>query len=145
MQIPRNTSMTSAGTPPDPNAAAASPTGVTLSTYNTGISVSTDGGVTFTDVALRLPQPGNPARTSFFPQDDGGLCCDQVVVYLPTQNIFVWLLQYRPITNGSTITQPNRLRIAAPVIRALFSMRLVTSAFSRSGSDSALISPDSCR
>ena len=112
MQIPRNTSMTSAGTPPDPNAAAASPTGVTLSTYNTGISVSTDGGVTFTDVALRLPQPGNPARTSFFPQDDGGLCCDQVVVYLPTQNIFVWLLQYRPITNGSTITQPNRLRIA---------------------------------
>jgi len=119
--------MRSAGTPPDPNAAAATADGVVLATYNTGISVSTNGGANFTDINLFGPQPGNPARTSFFPQSDGGLCCDQVVVYVPNQNIFVWLLQYNPITACATncppapppaapatfrITQTSRLRVA---------------------------------
>jgi hypothetical protein len=114
VQITRNTSMANAGVPPDPNAAAATPDGVVLSTYNTGISYSTNGGVTFTDINLFSPQPGNPARTSFFPQSDGGLCCDQVVVYLPAQNLFVWLLQYQPVLNaaGTAINSPDRLRIA---------------------------------
>jgi len=119
VEIPRNTRLTNAGVPPDPNAAAASADGVVLVTYNAGISVSTDGGQNFTDINLFNPQPGNPARTSFFPQSDGGLCCDQVVVYLPNQNLFVWLLQYQPVTNCTagppptcSITQPNRVRIA---------------------------------
>ncbi len=112
-----------AGTPPDPNAAA-SVDGVVLSTYNTGISYSTDGGMTFTDVNLFNPIAG---RTSFFPQSDGGLCCDQVVVFIPDPNqpLFVWLEQYWPQTACATncgpppamnatykITQPNRLRVA---------------------------------
>ena len=112
-----------AGTPPDPNAAA-STDGVVLSTYNTGISYSTDGGMTFTDVNLFNPIAG---RTSFFPQSDGGLCCDQVVVFIPDPNrpLFVWLQQYWPQTACATncgpppamnatykITQPNRLRVA---------------------------------
>jgi hypothetical protein len=127
VQIPRNTSMRSAGVPPDPNAAAATADGVVLATYNTGISFSTNGGQTFTDIPLFSPQPGNPARATFFPQSDGGLCCDQVVVYLPNQNLFVWLLQYNPITACATncppqpppapaatfrITQASRLRLA---------------------------------
>ncbi|CAI8924498.1 hypothetical protein [Methylocaldum szegediense] len=116
VRIPRNTSMRSAGVPPDPNVAADAPNGVVLATYNTGISYSTDGGAKLTDVNLFSPQPGNPARTSFFPQDDGGLCCDQVVVYLRNQNLFVWLLQYQPVVNTAVtpnvITSPNRLRIA---------------------------------
>ena len=116
VQIPRNTSMRSAGVPPDPNAAAAASNGVVLATYNTGISYSTDGGQTFADVGLVSPQPGNPSRTSFFPQSDGGLCCDQVVVYLAQQNLFVWLLQYQPVVNTgvtpNVITTPDRLRIA---------------------------------
>lgn len=115
VQITRNTS--SANTqlvPPDPNAAAASPDGVVLSTFNTSVSYSTDGGQTFTNINLFNAQPGNPARTSFFPQSDGGLCCDQVVVYLPKQNLFVWLLQYWPTLNAAktAIASPNRLRIA---------------------------------
>lgn len=112
-----------AGTPPDPNAAA-SADGVVLSTYNSGISYSTDGGTTFTDVNLFNPIAG---RTSFFPQSDGGLCCDQVVVFIPDPNrpLFVWLQQYWPQTACATncgpppatnatykITQPNRLRVA---------------------------------
>lgn len=127
VQISRNTTMRSAGVPPDPNAAAAAPNGVVVATYNTGISFSTDGGVTFTDINLFTPQPGNPSRTTFFPQSDGGLCCDQVVVYLANQNLFVWLMQYNPVTKCSTncppqpppapaatfvITQSPRLRVA---------------------------------
>ncbi len=115
VRIPRNTTMTSAGVPPDPNATAHAG-GVVLATYNTGISYSTDDGQIFTDVNLFNPQPGNPARTSFFPASDGGLCCDQVVVYLAQQNLFVWLLQYQPVVNAAAtppvITTPNRLRIA---------------------------------
>ena len=114
VQIPRNTTMRSAGVPPDPNAARGA--NVVLATYNTGISFSTDGGQTFTDVNLFNPQPGNPARTSFFPTADAGLCCDQVVVYLAQQNLFVWLLQYWPVVNTTVtpnvIASPNRLRIA---------------------------------
>jgi hypothetical protein len=135
VQIPVNTPMTGSNglIPPDPNAAAQGGTnGVVLATYNAsrsgtpgGISYSTNGGATFTDVNLSDPQPGNPARTSFFPQSDGGLCCDQVVVYLPQQNLFVWLLQYNPVvacatnclpapgpTSTYNITQASRLRIA---------------------------------
>jgi hypothetical protein len=50
-----------------------------------------------------------------FPQSDGGLCCDEVVTYVPKKNIFVWLMQYwsKPITiHGKPGTGTNRLRIA---------------------------------
>jgi hypothetical protein len=122
VEIPRNTSVNNAGVPPDPSTAAAAADGVMLTTYNTGISFSINGGQTFTDIPLFSSQPGNPARTSFFPQSDGGLCCDQVVVYLPRQNLFVWLLQYNPVVTTipatpttparTAITSPNRLRVA---------------------------------
>lgn len=110
--IPVNTPTgTGIGTPPDPNAAAGG--GVVMSTYNTSVMLSTDGGASFTNIPLFSPDPSNPARTTFFPQSDGGLCCDQVVVYLERQNLFVWLLQYNPITDASrNITQSSRLRIA---------------------------------
>jgi hypothetical protein len=129
LQIPINNGRSiGAGTPPDPNAAA-SGGDVVLSTYNTGISYSTMNGQagTFTDINLTAAVPGEPGRTSFFPQSDMGICCDQVVVYLPTQNLFVWLMQYWPVTACATncppqpppapaatfkITQPNRLRVA---------------------------------
>jgi hypothetical protein len=106
VQIPINTSIRNAGVPPDPNAASADAKGPTLATYNTGISFSPDGGATFTDIPLTSPQPGNPARTSFFPESDGGVCCDQVVVYLPNQNLFIWLLQYWPVTFCATNCPP---------------------------------------
>lgn len=118
-QVNVNTSQVNAGVPPDPSAAATA-NNVVLSTYNTGISYSTDGGARFTDVNLNASLGGT--RTSFFPQSDGGICCDQVVIYVPQQNLFVWLIQYWPITGcvsgcgGPTpvngITTPNRLRVA---------------------------------
>ena len=105
------------GLPPDPDAAGPDPSQIAIYTANTGISYSVDGGATFKVQALTgINDPANPKRTSFFPQNDGNLCCDQVVTYVPKFNIFVWLLQYWPTktTNaaGVTTTSTNRLRIA---------------------------------
>jgi len=52
---------------------------------NFWMSLSLDGGATFTTI--------NP--TSVFPEDYGGFCCDQVLQYVPQFDMFVWLLQYR--------------------------------------------------
>lgn len=101
---------------PDPSAAGATRTGVSIFSANTGIGYSTDDGQSFTVVDLfRVTDPLNPKRTTFFPQDDGGLCCDQSVTYLPKQDLFVWLsLTWpAPITLGGKVTTgPNRIRIA---------------------------------
>lgn len=69
-----------------------------MATGNDWMGLSKDGGASYTII--------NP--TTIFPQDDGGFCCDQVVVYLPRQDMFVWLLQYWTGANGK-----NRIRIAA--------------------------------
>lgn len=68
-----------------------------LMTGNVWMALSEDGGASFTSI--------NP--TTLFPQDDGGLCCDQVVQYVPQIDMFVWLLQYWQ--QGGD----NRIRIAA--------------------------------
>jgi len=109
------------GIPPDPNAAAdtriRSNSDVALTTYNTRIGVSTDDGQNFTIVnPVAITDPGNPARTTVFPEDDGGLCCDQLVTYVPGSNIFVWILQYWPPAlrpgGGSGTATTNRIRVA---------------------------------
>jgi len=68
-----------------------------MTTGNFWMSLSLDGGQTFTTV--------NP--TTIFPQDFGGFCCDQVLQYVPKYDLFVWLLQYGKDTNGV-----NAIRIA---------------------------------
>ena len=107
------------GLPPDPNAAGATPGGFAMYSANTAVAWSTDRGSNFTIVNLTqasgFSDPSNPARTDFFPQDDGGLCCDQVLHYIPGRNLMVWLLQYRsPAINVGGVAQlgQNRLRIA---------------------------------
>ena len=55
-----------------------------MTTGNFWMSLSEDGGSTFTTV--------NP--TTIFPEDYGGFCCDQVLTYVPQHDLFVWLLQY---------------------------------------------------
>ncbi len=69
-----------------------------MTTGNTWMSLSVNGGGTFASI--------NPS--TIFPQDDGGFCCDQVIHYVPKFDIFVWLLQYWSDANGK-----NRIRIAA--------------------------------
>jgi hypothetical protein len=106
------------GFPPDPSVAGNDQNDVVMFTANTAVSYSIDSGLTFKTLNLTsLFDPAIPSRNSFFPQDDGGLCCDQVLNYIPSRNIFVWLLQYWAATigtdsSGKPITGPNRLRIA---------------------------------
>jgi hypothetical protein len=53
--------------------------------------VSSDGGATW----KRLDP------TTIFPEDlGGGFCCDQIVVYVPSVDRFVWLLQYQKDAAG---------------------------------------------
>ncbi len=112
--------------PPDPSAAGADPSGFVLISANNSagavdgaVSYSTDFGKTFKTVNLTSASGFKdllvPGRTDFFPQSDGGLCCDQVVHYIPGRNLVVWLLQYwSPNVNIGGLTQKgqNRLRIA---------------------------------
>jgi hypothetical protein len=109
------------GLPPDPNAAGATPGGFVMITANTAVSYSTDFGKTFTTVNLTsgsgFSDKTQPGRTDFFPENDGGLCCDQVLHYVPGRNLMVWLLQYwspgiNIVVNGVTVKGQNRLRIA---------------------------------
>jgi hypothetical protein len=67
-------------------------------TGNFWMALSEDGGATFTST--------NP--TTIFPQSDGGFCCDQVIQYVPSIDMFVWLMQYWTDAKGD-----NRIRVAA--------------------------------
>ena len=70
---------------------------VVMMTGNTWMAFSEDSGNTFTYL--------NP--TTIFPQSDGGLCCDQVVLFVPQYDLFVWLMQYR-----RDDADDNRIRLA---------------------------------
>ena len=43
----------------------------------------------------------NPFTT--FPSADGGFCCDQTLIYDPTRDITIWLLQYIRQNNTNTL------------------------------------------
>lgn len=105
--------------PPDPTVAGPAPNGVTIISANTAVSYSTNYGLSFTTVNLTgaggFSDILRPGRTDFFPENDGGVCCDQVLQYIPSRGVFVWLLQYRsPNVLVSTVPRlgQNRLRIA---------------------------------
>ena len=92
-----NSAITNA--PPDPSTAAASSANIVLDTDNTVMQYSIDGGQHFTSV--------DP--TTIFPQSDGGMCCDQVVLYDTSHDLIFWLQQY---ASGAGAGGTNRLRIA---------------------------------
>tara|TARA_R110002124_G_scaffold99337_1_gene245351 strand:- start:89749 stop:91257 length:1509 start_codon:yes stop_codon:yes gene_type:complete len=94
-ELPNLTSVTSGCCP---EISVAENGNTVIMTGNTWMALSKDAGTTFTYI--------NP--TTLFPNDDGPLCCDQVVEYLPEFDMFVWLLQYRNNASGD-----NKLRMAA--------------------------------
>ncbi len=72
---------------------------VVMSSGNWYAVYSTDSGSTFTSI--------NPT-TVFDNTADGGFCCDQIILYAPSIDRFLWLMQFSTGSNGK-----NRLRIAA--------------------------------
>ena len=97
------TSINASGWPLDPNVATKGK--VVLVTHNTFLEYSTDGGITFLELDPTTIFPNFQNGTLI----DGGLCCDQAVVYVPSIDRFVWLMQFWP---GKT-TKQNRNRLAA--------------------------------
>jgi hypothetical protein len=82
--------------------------GVVFVSANWFAAYSTDNGAHFT----RL----NP--TAIFPNNaDGGFCCDQIVVYAPTIDRVLWLMQFSraalPTDPPGQANGPNRYRLAA--------------------------------
>jgi len=73
---------------------------IVFATGNWWAAVSGNGGQTFSFV--------NPF--TMFPAAFGGFCCDQVTVYDPSRDIFIWSLQY--ISNGPAGAGQNLFRIA---------------------------------
>ena len=68
-------------------------------TSNWYAAYSTNGGSSFTKLS----------PTTIFPNNvDGGFCCDQIVVYAPSIDRILWLMQY-----GQGATGESRYRIAA--------------------------------
>jgi len=69
-----------------------------LATWNTQASMSTDGGNTYTSRNLG----------SVWPAIDGGICCDQRIIYVPEHDMTIWLMQY----SYSATTQKNTYGLA---------------------------------
>jgi hypothetical protein len=98
------------GTPPDPSGASSG--NVVLTTCNTYASLSTDAGSTFTLLDPTTIFPSVPNKDSAGNLLDKGLCCDQVIQYVPSIDRFIWLMQF--CGAGATCLQgSNRIRIAA--------------------------------
>lgn len=67
---------------------------VVFYTGNWYAALSTDGGNTFSFVDPNtFAQPNDPPGVTF--------CCDQVVNYMPSIDMFVWLMQYGPSTGDN--------------------------------------------
>ena len=82
--------------PMDPNAAAPGGTQqLALASGNTFLQVSTDGGQTF-------PTTITNYSTVFGDSPDGGYCCDQVLLYIPSIDRVVWLVQSNQAAAGAS-------------------------------------------
>jgi hypothetical protein len=89
--------------PEEPSEASAGQ--VVWYTGNNADAFSIDGGATFTTVDPRL----------MFPEGDTPFCCDQVVIYAPQINRFIWYMQYwcpSPDTRCDNPGSTNQIRLA---------------------------------
>lgn len=103
------------GFPPDPSGAPGN--GVVLISANTSAAYSTDDGNTFTTLNPTKIFPSAPNRDAAGNLLDNGLCCDQVIQYVPSIDRFIWLMQFcgsgAATPGGNCLQGVNRLRIAA--------------------------------
>ncbi len=99
------------GTWLDPNGATAGD--IVIGSYNGPVAFSTDGGANFTHHNVSSIFPNKDANGNLI---DGGFGCDQVIVYVPQYDRFVWLMQFRrgllPGDDPDEPTGPNRYRLA---------------------------------
>jgi hypothetical protein len=102
------------GIPPDPSGARGG--NVILYTYNTKAVLSKDGGTNYAIIDPSTIFPSVPTKDAAGNWLDGGLCCDQVIQYVPSIDRFIWLMQFcgaATNTGGSCLSGVNRVRIAS--------------------------------
>jgi len=87
---------------------------VVMGSYNGPVAFSADGGANYWHQDPRSVFPNTDADGNLI---DGGFCCDQVIVYVPQIDRFIWLMQFRrallPGDAPDKPSGPNRYRIAA--------------------------------
>ena len=98
------------GVPPDMNAARAG--NVAMLSYNTRVQLSTDGASTYTERDPSTIFPSGPATDASGNRLDNGLCCDQVLQYVPQIDRFIWLMQFCG-TGANCLLGINKVRIAS--------------------------------
>lgn len=102
------------GIPPDPSGARSG--NVILYTFNTRAVLSTNGGANYTLIDPTTIFPSGPTKDGSGNWLDGGLCCDQVIQYVPSIDRVIWLMQFcgaATNTGGSCLSGVNRVRIAS--------------------------------
>ncbi len=98
------------GNPPDMSGASSE--NIVLATGNTYAVLSTDEGNTFTLLDPTTIFPSGPTFDAAGNPLDRGLCCDQVIQYVPEFDRFIWLMQFNS-TGPGPLQGINKLRIAA--------------------------------
>jgi hypothetical protein len=87
---------------------------VVMGSYNGPVAFSADGGANYWHQDPRSVFPNKDADGNLI---DGGFCCDQVIMYVPKIDRFIWLMQFRrallPGDDPKEPSGPNRYRIAA--------------------------------
>jgi hypothetical protein len=99
------------GTPPDPNAARNG--NLIMLSYNTRVMLSTNGGTSYVDLDPTTIFPSGPTTDAAGNLLDNGLCCDQIIRYVPRIDRFVWLMQFCGSGTGGCLTGINKVRIAS--------------------------------
>ena len=85
--------------PPDVNAARNG--NVVMLSYNTSVLLSTDGAGTYQLLDPTTIFPSAPSNDAAGNPLDAGLCCDQILRYVPQIDRFVWLMQFCGTGPGS--------------------------------------------
>ena len=100
--------------PPDSSGADSGKIVLATGNWKSFGAVSSNAGATFRLLDPTTIFPSGPSFTTSGGtrvQLDSGMCCDQVVQYVPKINRFIWLMQFGGACGGTCGT--NKLRIAA--------------------------------
>ena len=115
VDTPAGSKVSFKGFPPDMSGASGSD--VVMMSGNTWAAYSTDSGATFTALDPTTIFPSSPTKDAAGNLLDNGLCCDQVIQYIPSIDRFVWLMQFcgsgAATPGGNCLQGINRQRIAA--------------------------------
>src|SRR2546421_6992490 len=107
--------------PPDMSGADSGRTVLATGNWKSFGAVSRDGGATFNILDPTTIFPSGPAFgtvNGMRVQLDGGMCCDQVVQYVPQINRFIWLMQFSGTCGGLCGTNKLRIASATPAVVA---------------------------